>query len=296
MYLIVIVSIHPTPLLLQIDGFVRASSGGGFVLVEGIPTASSVGKVKALINAHPSFKHLDQKDMSLRLVAYSGEDIPSPEDETREGNFIDLTFPTWTLAKAIAELQGKVPGTNVSKLFIIVSAPPSSLRPVASTPLDGLKEFVPGSSRGMAEPALIATLMDRIVVGANTMTLPSEFSWPDMSSNVLFVRDFYADLWTSVLQRGVMSPEHTGAVLLGSPGSESLRLIMVTSLLLRYPSFSSRKLVSWSFAMSTSPRPLPVFPSLQSPSRRSVSMPSFEPSRRVGPSCTSREKGGKRSS
>ena len=110
----------------MIDAYVRALSGGSFVLVESIRTTSPVGKVKALINAHPSFKHLDQQTMALRLVAHAGKGVPTPEDEAREGNFVDLNDPTQTLSEAIAELQDKVPGTDVSKLFVVVSGPQTS--------------------------------------------------------------------------------------------------------------------------------------------------------------------------
>ena len=64
--------------------------------------------------------------MNLRLVAHAGKGVPTPEEEAREGNFIDLTDPTQTLSEAITELQVKVPGTDVSKLFFMVSGPQTS--------------------------------------------------------------------------------------------------------------------------------------------------------------------------
>lgn len=47
--------------------------------------------------------------------------------------------------------------------------------------------------------------------------LPPGVNWPDMVSNVLFVRHFYADLWEKVLQNGLGDPR--AAVLCGSLGA-----------------------------------------------------------------------------
>ncbi len=103
--------------------FVRDASCGGFVGFRGVKTDSLVSDLKALIIADPSFKHFDKKTMSLRLVAYSGEDEPTFEDAQKEANSLDLSVSTWPLAKAVSQLQAKVPGTDIDKLFFVVSGP-----------------------------------------------------------------------------------------------------------------------------------------------------------------------------
>ncbi len=116
--------------------FVRLD--GGFVFLDPIPISTPVGKLKALIVAHPSFKHLDEQTMVLRFVAHSGKGDPTPEAETRAGNFIELTSASQALEEAITELQGKVPGTDVSKLFFVISVP--------APPSGPLEAPVPGES------------------------------------------------------------------------------------------------------------------------------------------------------
>lgn len=56
---------------------------------------------------------------------------------------------------------------------------------------------------------------------SNNITLPADVSWPELDSNVLYVRSFYKDLWESVLMRGrVVKRVINGAVILGTPGCE----------------------------------------------------------------------------
>ena len=54
-----------------------------------------------------------------------------------------------------------------------------------------------------------------------TITLPEGIFWPDLKSNVLYVRWFFNDLWESVLNccKHRENPMLDGGVLLGSPGS-----------------------------------------------------------------------------
>lgn len=42
--------------------------------------------------------------------------------------------------------------------------------------------------------------------------------WPDLGSNALFVRDFYNDLFSSVLCKARFSKQKAGAIILGMPG------------------------------------------------------------------------------
>ena len=58
---------------------------------------------------------------------------------------------------------------------------------------------------------------------SKTITLPVGVSWPDLDSNILYVRFFYKDLWDSesVLMHGcVVQGVVKGAVILGTPGCE----------------------------------------------------------------------------
>jgi hypothetical protein len=65
---------------------------------------------------------------------------------------------------------------------------------------------------------LAAILRPEVHERDGVVTLPDGVRWPDLASNVLFVRYFYKDLWEKVLQHGIGSSR--AAVLLGSPGSE----------------------------------------------------------------------------
>ena len=103
--------------------FVRLD--GGFVKLK-VSMDSDIADIKPLIIAHPSFKHLDEQTMNIRFVAHSGKGIPTLEAEGQTGNVIDLKSSSQTLEEAITELQGKVPGTDVSKLFFVVSSPASA--------------------------------------------------------------------------------------------------------------------------------------------------------------------------
>ena len=99
-------------------------AGGGFVEIPGTTAGMRLSQLKALIVADESFSHLSKKTMVLRFVAHSGKGVPTPEAEKQDGNVLELTDPTQTLEEAITELQGKVPGADVSKLFIVASVPP----------------------------------------------------------------------------------------------------------------------------------------------------------------------------
>lgn len=58
---------------------------------------------------------------------------------------------------------------------------------------------------------------------AKTITLADGVFWPDLKSNVLYIRHFYPDLWETVLNKGVANPGSiSGAAILGTPGSEFL--------------------------------------------------------------------------
>jgi hypothetical protein len=55
-------------------------------------------------------------------------------------------------------------------------------------------------------------------VAADSIVLPAGAAWPDLcDSRVLYVRNFYAALWETVLDRGFT---YTAAIILGTPGSE----------------------------------------------------------------------------
>ena len=66
-----------------------------------------------------------------------------------------------------------------------------------------------------------ATITYRKEGTIRTITLPEGIFWPDMESNVLYVRWFFNDLWESVLNccKRRENPMQKGGVLLGSPGS-----------------------------------------------------------------------------
>lgn len=59
-------------------------------------------------------------------------------------------------------------------------------------------------------------------VATQTITLGGGAQWRDMDSNVLYVRNFYADLWEGVLNKGrsLRFVLNHGAIILGTPGSE----------------------------------------------------------------------------
>jgi hypothetical protein len=56
--------------------------------------------------------------------------------------------------------------------------------------------------------------------GTRTVTLPHGVFWPDMRSNVLFVRHFYENLWGKVLHTCKPQGGLEDAVIMGTPGSE----------------------------------------------------------------------------
>lgn len=53
-----------------------------------------------------------------------------------------------------------------------------------------------------------------------TITLPEGYEWSGLGSNVLYVRDFYNDLWEKTLHRCTATECLSSAVVLGLPGSE----------------------------------------------------------------------------
>lgn len=60
-----------------------------------------------------------------------------------------------------------------------------------------------------------------VLNGKSSIRLPEGVSWPDLKSNVLYVRYFYKPLWETVLQRGrVLADGADGCIILGTPGSE----------------------------------------------------------------------------
>ena len=66
---------------------------------------------------------------------------------------------------------------------------------------------------------LRAMLEPSVQRAGNTITLPEGTFWPDLYSEVLYVRYFYDALWNDVLKRGLSEKIH-GAIILGTPGSE----------------------------------------------------------------------------
>ncbi len=75
-----------------------------------------------------------------------------------------------------------------------------------------------------SEDALVRLLNALLVADVreegNTVTLPAGVTWPDLKSNVLYVRHFYRALWEDVLGRGIKSAALQGAAICGTPGSE----------------------------------------------------------------------------
>ena len=75
-----------------------------------------------------------------------------------------------------------------------------------------------------SDDALVQLLSALLVVGVpeegNTITLHADVMWPDLNSNVLYVRHFYRALWVDVLSRGIRSATLQGAAICGTPGSE----------------------------------------------------------------------------
>ena len=61
----------------------------------------------------------------------------------------------------------------------------------------------------------------KVSLDGKTITLPDGLYWPDLESDVLFVRHFFNGMWGGVLNccMGRLEPRLKSAVLLGSPGS-----------------------------------------------------------------------------
>ena len=96
---------------------------------------------------------------------------------------------------------------------LLPSLPSSPLFNVAA-----LVEYPAGSKFAKLAAAIGDHVYDPI---ANTITLPEGVEWPDLKSNVLYVRDFYEDLWEKVLKGGVAGVDDVdGGVVYGTPGGE----------------------------------------------------------------------------
>jgi hypothetical protein len=127
--------LQPVPVPKKVNLFVKAASGGTYVLFEDVRTTTVVGKLKALIHADDTFSHIKKDEMSLRLIAHVGKGVPTPEAEMREGDFLELADPTLTLAEAVTELRKKT-ATDADKLFFVISVPAPPLPPPL-VPLEG---------------------------------------------------------------------------------------------------------------------------------------------------------------
>ncbi len=96
--------------------------------------------------------------------------------------------------------------------------------------------FLPASAALVEYPAidnlakLAAAIRDHAYdPAANTITLAEGVGWPDLDSNVLYVRYFYQDLWEQVLKGGVAGVDDVdGEVVYGTPGGEYRRHPCVT--------------------------------------------------------------------
>ena len=76
----------------------------------------------------------------------------------------------------------------------------------------------------MSGPAEIAGRAPILIVASRSIVLPDASDgkrvlWPDLKSNALFERSFYADLYESVLLRAITSTtdHNSGAIIFGSP-------------------------------------------------------------------------------
>jgi hypothetical protein len=87
--------------------------------------------------------------------------------------------------------------------------------------------MVPLADRDPLSLLLAAILLPDVTEQGGIVALPNSIMWPDLASNVLFVRYFYRDLWEKVLEQGLGSPR--SAVLLGSPGSEYYAALQVSA-------------------------------------------------------------------
>lgn len=86
-------------------------------------------------------------------------------------------------------------------------------------PAARLPEKTGGSMFASAEDLKAATTSD----DGKTITLPGDAQWNGLFSGVLYVRNFYEDMWASVLGRCIATEECNAAVVLGLPGGESCR-------------------------------------------------------------------------